>query len=104
MADYGEYVNMSPTLQPYVRDPAQGTPLGGWGDRGSLPISHLRGLDQSDDWRREYVDSKPSLPTSKPAFALIPGRVIFILVVAYMVSGWRILLGGVTKCGDPGST
>ena len=47
---------------------------------------------------------QPSLATGKPAFSLIPTGLILVFVVADMVSGWWIWLGGVTKCCDPRST
>ena len=46
-------------------------------------------------------EGEPSLATSKPAFTLIPTRLVFVFVVAYMVSGWWIWIGGVIECGDP---
>ena len=53
---------------------------------------------------RRRDEGQPSLAAGKPALALIPTGLLVVLVVASVVSGWRIRLGGVAKGCDPAST
>ena len=57
------------TLRPCVGDLVQGIPPGGWDDRGSLPISHLKVADQR--WI-EVEDIMKTNLRSPPANQLSP--------------------------------
>ena len=57
-------MDVSLTLRLYVRDPAPGTPLEGWGDQGFLPISHLkwwiRNTIEVEDTKKANLRSPPA--------------------------------------------